>query len=303
MGCCFSRSSDDEPSFHASTVAQEHPEESPSRTVQSEHQPGQQASNSSSHRGTGHRRRQGVALPLDQHYNQPIRQHVWRSKRRIWTRSQIAQEREEFFDTRVTGRAEVWAALRAAISLLRDGEAETAQGIVDAAGVTVPTGDLCEGCYDENGVLYRLPQCIVSDPDNIADDSTPTGEYERAEDEVEEDGILDRKIVSDESEDELISEDMERRREEKGKMSERDLIKVQARLSDRGGPDVIVAIGKTQTVGVLARRIQSEVKIPNTQRVRIVYLGQMLRENEPLVDQGWKQGHIVNALVVARPST
>ncbi|OKL59948.1 hypothetical protein UA08_04541 [Talaromyces atroroseus] len=305
MGCCLSRSSNDEPTFHASAVTQERPEESLSHTAQAEHHSGQEATNSSSHRGVGHRsrsRRQGVSLPLDQHYNQPIRPHVWRSKRRIWTRSQITQEREEFFDTRVTGRAEVWAALRAAVSLLRDGETETAQGIVDAAGVTVPTGDLCEGCYDENGVLYRLPQCIVSDPDNIADDSASAVRNESPGDDIE-DGILDHKMVTDDSEDELISEDAERRREEKGKMNERDMIKVQARLSDRGGPDVIVAIGKTQAVGVLARKIQSEVKIPNTQRVRIVYLGQMLRENEPLVDQGWKQGHIVNAMVVPRPST
>jgi Ubiquitin-binding domain len=240
-------------------VTQERPEEPLSHTAQSEHHPSQQATNSSSHRHLSRPRRQGVSLPLDQHYNQPIRPHIWRSKRRIWTRSQINQEREEFFDTRVTGRAEVWAALGAAVSLLRDGETETAQGIVDAAGVTVPTGDLCEGCYDENGVLYRLPQCIVSDPDNIADDSASAAGHQRPDD--VEDELSDRKIVSDESEDELISEDAERRREEKGKMNERDMIKVQARLSDRGGPDVIVAIGKTQAVGVLARKIQSEVKV------------------------------------------
>jgi hypothetical protein len=41
-------------------------------------------------------------------------------------------------------------------------------------------------------------------------------------------------------------------------------------------------------------------QIPRTQRVRIVYLGRMLREHASLVDQGWKSGHVVNALVVAR---
>lgn len=155
----------------------------------------------------------------------------------------------------------MWAALGAALSLMRDGEIETAQGIIDAAGVTVPTGDLCEGCYDENGVLYRLPQCIVSDPDNIVDDSgAAANETDGADDDME-DGISDRKIVSEESDEELISEDLERRREEKGKMSERDMIRVQARLSDRGGPDVVISIEKTQTVGVLARKVQSEVKV------------------------------------------
>jgi hypothetical protein len=42
--------------------------------------------------------------------------------------------------------------------------------------------------------------------------------------------------------------------------------------------------------------------MPNTQRIRIVFLGRMLRENEPLVDQGWKLGQVINAMVVARTS-
>ncbi|EED24160.1 ubiquitin domain protein, putative [Talaromyces stipitatus ATCC 10500] len=301
MGCCLSRSSNEEQPFHASTATQE-PQEDALSTHHSEQHSRQQASNSSTRRRS-RPRCQGVALPLDQHYNQPIRPHIWRSKRRLWTRTQIDREREEFFDTRVTGREEVWAALRAALSLLREGDIETAQGIIDAAGVTVPTGDFCDGCYDENGVLYRLPQCIVSDPDNIADDSgAAAGETDGVDDDME-DGISDRKIVSEESDEELISEDAERRREEKGKMSERDMIRVQARLSDRGGPDVMISIGKTQNVSLLARKIHSETKMSNTQRVRIVYLGRVLRENEPLVDQGWKQGHVINAMVVARPAS
>lgn len=32
-------------------------------------------------------------------------------------------------------------------------------------------------------------------------------------------------------------------------------------------------------------------------RVRLAYLGQMLNENETLLEQGWKEGHVVNALV------
>jgi hypothetical protein len=110
---------------------------------------------------------------------------------------------------------------------MREADFATAQSIIDAAGITVPTGDLCEGCYDEAGGLYRLPQCIVSDPDNIVDDPTDSADI---------DTISDGKLAIDEaSEDELIPDDVERRREEKGKTSERDLIKVKTRLSDRKG--------------------------------------------------------------------
>jgi hypothetical protein len=198
-------------------------------------------------------------LPLNEHYNQPIRPHVWRSKRRTWTPSQLARERDEFFDTRVTGRPEVWAALRVAITLLREADVETTQSIVDAAGVTVPTGDLCEGCYDENGVLYRLPQCIVCDPENMVDD-TESGRNATlgGPDLGSDEGISDRKMVADDSDEELIPEALERHREDKGKMSEREIIRVRARLSDRGGPDLMITIGKAQTVGVLARRVQNE---------------------------------------------
>lgn len=35
--------------------------------------------------------------------------------------------------------------------------------------------------------------------------------------------------------------------------------------------------------------------------MRIAYLGKMLKETEPLLAQGWKEGHVVNALV-ALPS-
>ncbi|KAJ5361488.1 hypothetical protein N7541_002332 [Penicillium brevicompactum] len=200
-------------------------------------------------------RRRPPNLPLNEHYNQPIRAHVWHSKRRTWTRAQLDRERDEFFDTRVTGRAEIWAAVSTAISLMRAGDLTTAQGIIDAAGITVPTGNLCEGCYDEQGVLYRLPQCIVSDPENLV-----SGEDEGHADEDDQE-LSDGKLATDDaSGDELISQDAERRRDEKGKTSERNLVRVLARLSE-GGPDVPIAIGKSQTVGFLARKVHQEAKV------------------------------------------
>ncbi|KAJ9486206.1 hypothetical protein VN97_g7126 [Penicillium thymicola] len=243
-------------------------------------------------------------LPLNEHYNEPVRNHVWRSKRRTWTRAQLDRERAEFFETRVTGRPEIWAAVSTVASLIRSGDLITAQGIIDAAGITVPTGDLCEGCYDEQGVLYKVPQCVVSDPENMVPSSSRTGSenggsvgYE--EEEHDSGALSDGKLATDDaSGDELISQDVERRREEKGKTNERDLIRVRARLSDRGGPDILISIGKGQTVGFLARKVHHEAKLKNDSRIRIAYLGHLLNEREPLIDQGWKAGHVVNALVV-----
>jgi hypothetical protein len=145
---------------------------------------------------------------------------------------------------------------------MRENDLATAQSIVDAVGVTIPTGDLCEGCYDEQGVLYRLPQCIVSDPENMAKTSPSANstEDEIAQEQDEDmEALSDGKLATDDaSGDELIAEDAERRRDEKGKTSERDLIRVQARLSDRDGPDLMLMVGKDQSVGFLARKVQQE---------------------------------------------
>ena len=191
---------------------------------------------------------------------------MWRSKRRTWTRAQLDRERAEFFETRVTGRPEIWAAISTVISLIRSGDLVTAQSIIDAAGITVPTGDLCEGCYDEQGVLYRIPQCVASDPENMVPSSCRTASEDGGpagyEEELDAGTLSDGKLATDDaSGDELISQDVERRRDEKGKTSERDLIRVLARLSDREGPDIMISIGKGQTVGLLARKVHQEAKV------------------------------------------
>lgn len=148
---------------------------------------------------------------------------------------------------------------------MRADDLATAQSIIDAAGITVPTGDPCQGCYDEQGVLYRLPQCIVSDPENMVR-ARSAGEADDGEDDFD---TEDGKLSADEaSGDELITEELERRRDEKGKTRERDLICVKARLSDRGGPDVVVAVGNAQNVGFIARKVQQEARVRHPAYVR-----------------------------------
>ncbi|KKZ68585.1 hypothetical protein EMCG_01034 [[Emmonsia] crescens] len=251
---------------------------------------------------SGRHRRVLAGVPLDVHYNQAVHPHVWQSTRREWTREQLIRERQLFFDTRVTGRAEVWAALSTATSLLRAGDVATAQGILDAAGITVPTGDMCDGCYDESGVLYRIPEHIAMDPINVVAESADVNDSNTicaTTAELREEDVGNNKLAVDvDSDDDDTVDDIERRREEKGKASERDLIKISARLSDRGGPDLTITTGKNQTVGALARRIQAEAGIAGKDRVRIAYLGKILKEQESLLSQGWKEGHVLNAMVV-----
>ncbi len=192
----------------------------------------------------------------------------------------------------------------------------TAQSILDAADITLPTGDLYNGAYDAFGNYYQMFHHIVSDPQNLL----------RAPGLPQDDDLNDAKAgltSGDEAGREFADEEAERRREEKGKavVDIRDQITIRARLSD-GSRDVNVAVDKADPVRRVARLIGEQakvrfphsfpsvsgmvltdgscVKIPSNKKIRIAYMGKILQENASLMDQGWKQGHVVNALVFNR---
>lgn len=215
----------------------------------------------------------------------------WTSTDRSWTRLQLQRERQAFFETRVTGQPEVWGALKEVTELLRQGDLVEAQGILDAAGVTLPTGQLEQGAYDERGMLYRLPENIVSDPLNVVDDDGETVVGDDALSKKIEAGSLALADSTPACDDDTTNVD-------KGKDAiEKDAMKVRCRLSDRGGPDTVVLLGQNQPVSVLLRRLRSEATIASSARVKVVYFGKILEEAKTLEEQGWQQGHVVQALV------
>ncbi|KAF4556964.1 Ubiquitin-binding domain-containing protein [Elsinoe fawcettii] len=204
-----------------------------------------------------------------------------------WTHTQLDKEREAFFDTRVTGDPEVWSALKIVCEMLRQGDVQGAQGMMDAVGLTCPTGRIKSekpargtgrdgerrkgGVFDEQGRGYDIPGWIVGDPEDLAEEDVTLAEKEGDSD----------------------AEDSE---DEKGKGRERDegdRVKVRARLSDRGS-DVVVEVGMEQKVRVLVRRLEEK---SGGKKMRLLYLGKMLREDQSLREQGWQDGHVVNALV------
>lgn len=200
----------------------------------------------SSPRASSHapRNRTRRTVGLQEQFNAPLRPHVWTSKRQ-WTRSELDRERNEFFDTRVTGREEIWATLKIVIGLLAEGETATAQGILDASAITLPTGDLANGAYDEAGNFYQMPENIVADPNNVF--LTSKNDF----------------VNGEGDEDATDEEELTRRREEKGKgvLQIGELVKVKARFSDRGGPDVVISFGKEQPVCAFIKRLQDEVNV------------------------------------------
>lgn len=173
--------------------------------------------------------------------------------------------------------------------LVREGDYGTAQAVLDAVGFTMPTGDLVDGGYDEGGALYRVPAVVLADPRNVVEDegdgddgaaanaaaaptsneaTTTASPPNTARGSLVENKYATAAAAADQDESETDSEDDDvagakeaaalRKREEKGKGSERDSVRVKARLSDRGGPDVVVLLGKGESVGALARRVRGE---------------------------------------------
>lgn len=174
--------------------------------------------------------------------------------------------------------------MRLAVDMVRaEGDMKGAQAVLDAAGLNCPTGKLGEGTWDERGTLYKLPRWVVSDPLNVVDgeedgDGVATGDEDEEVDVVGKDGG---------------------EAEEKGKgkmMLETEGWKIKARLSDRGS-DVVVSVPKQQSVRLVAKRIADQAELEAGRKVRLAYMGKILKDGESLEAQGWHQGHVVNALV------
>ncbi|KJZ73267.1 hypothetical protein HIM_07271 [Hirsutella minnesotensis 3608] len=253
------------------------------------------------------RRRRRNSRPLDQHINKPLRRHEWTARDRRWTRHDLDLERAEFFDTRVTGRPEIWQTIHAALQILwqppADNESNdesldglaTAQSILTAAEISLPTGDLASGVYDSLGNYYQLPQWVVADPRNLAEDGEAppdVGLSTADEDSLDDDG---------DDEDDEAMHDMQRRREEKGKavVDLREQVVLRARLSEPGH-DIEISIGKSESVRSITRRITLESTLSPDKKIRLAYMGKMLRDNASLEAQGWQPGHILNAFVFQR---
>ena len=222
------------------------------------------------------RRRRQEQRPLEQHIDKPLRRHLWTSSDRQWTRDKLDKERADFFDTRVTGRQEIWQTIRAAVNILHEdgnldqsagdsglGDLATAQSILSAAEISLPTGDLANGVYDALGNYYPLPEWVVSDPSNIVDDRIddikPAEIRAGADDDEACDGDGDGDGHTD---NDSTSGDAERKRLEKGKavLDVREQITVRARLSE-SGRDFDVTMCKSDAAKVLVKKLTAKSSV------------------------------------------
>ena len=223
----------------------------------------------------------------------------------------LAQQRAEFFDTQTGGREEGWAVLVFVCEAMRDAPRaeesdgdgsnttglQAAQGILDAAGLTCPTGRMRDGVYDEQGNRYVVPTWVVRDPEDVVEEEEDT-------------------------EDEKGDEEAVMRMEKgKGRMLEEEeddrIVTVRIRRSDPE-TNYTLRMGKAQSVGTLVEcfRVEAQVRcrclnpleggvpnrdqLPADAKIRTFFLGKQMSDSKSLSAQTqgrWKDGDVVIAFV------
>ena len=83
----------------------------------------------------------------------------------------LHRQRTEFWETapQYDGLETTWNSIRVAVELSHQNDLPNAQAVLDSAGITIPTGDLGLGCYDEWGHRFVIPDFVLSEPSNILD--------------------------------------------------------------------------------------------------------------------------------------
>jgi hypothetical protein len=162
-----------------------------------------------------------------------------------WTRSRLESERNDWWDTQVTGSQEVWGAIRLAAQSLQLGKMREAQQWLEAMECTCPTGSLWKGVYDKTGVMYKVPEWLIVEPEGLVPEDAGEGEAGESAGAAGQDGAPED---DDEEDDEPVV--------------------VRARIS-RTGRDVVLKLQKKQTVASIVDKIkeQAEVRSYHAQRM------------------------------------
>ena len=117
--------------------------------------------------------------------------------------------------------------------------------MINASGLTVPTGDMVEGVYDSQGAYYQLPEWAVADPANLQRDEDGDGK--------------DTTTLKPDT----VVENENPRKVEKGKgraPQTGDSISLKARLSDRA-TDIVLTVYKTDHISEIVERIKEEAGV------------------------------------------
>ncbi|KAJ1929919.1 hypothetical protein EC988_010072, partial [Linderina pennispora] len=151
-------------------------------------------------------------------------------------------------------------------------DAEMAAVVLESAGVTVPTGRVLDGVYDELGARYVVPRYCLSRPQNmVSAGSTGAGACMAKE--------SDLVSVSSAGEASLVAH----------------VTEVTVRLAI--GKDVVVKLAQDTTLAAVERVLKEEHHVPTHTRVRFFYLGRVLDPTSvPLRDLKLGSSGVIQAM-------
>ena len=139
-------------------------------------------------------------------------------------------------DTQVTGSQEVWGAIRLAAQSLQAGKIKDAQQWLETMECTCPTGCLWKGVYDSTGILYKVPDWLIVEPEGLVPEET-SGDEAAA-------GAASGVDAAQESDDDEDNEP----------------VLLRARIS-RDGRDVTLKIRRKEPVALIVEKLKKETEV------------------------------------------
>ncbi|CAG8513818.1 12768_t:CDS:2 [Ambispora leptoticha] len=226
--------------------------------------------------------REGTAdNPVPRGGNKPFTKKgvTWTSETPIRQR-QLKVQRDAFWDTAPSyeGRLEIWQALRCACE---SEDLTLAQAIIDSANITIPTGNLTDGCYDELGNRYVIPAYCIVDPTNLIKGSSSEND-EGSTSTHQDDDNMDSKLLLGSSTGDSSSQ-------------------LTVRLSNVARDVHISTNLEQETIGTLRQKLCANEGLDGRKfNVRIVFLGRMLDDKTKLADVKFEEGQVLQALITEK---
>ncbi|KAI9140712.1 hypothetical protein BKA69DRAFT_1078359 [Paraphysoderma sedebokerense] len=192
---------------------------------------------------------------------------TWSSEKPM-TEDEWKSKKETFWDTAPSyeGKLEIWQALKSACEA---DDINLAQCILDAAQISLPTGDLTQGCYDILGNRYVLPNYVIIAPTNLIKSNLlakSTGSAETINDTPKIQGTP---------------------------------VDIICRLSTNA--DVAITIGSDETIALLKKRLtQNQNWSSENVSTRMLLLGRVLEDKVKIAELKFGESRIIQVMVSFR---
>ncbi|KAI7889689.1 uncharacterized protein EV154DRAFT_565133 [Mucor mucedo] len=190
------------------------------------------------------------------------------------TETQLEEKRFSYWESAPTygGRIEIWQALQAAFS---ETDVLMARSILEAANVLLPTGNPCEGCFDELGNEYNIPIYCVVPPVNLRYNDEE-GRFTLPDNKNDSsDSITRHSIYSSNHSEHLVP----------APDCSSSPFKIIVRLSTEKDIQLTIS-SEHETIGSLKTRIynaKDSAVDSDTHFLRLIYLGKILRDNLSII--------------------